>query len=95
MKLKALCDKEIDGFGQTMLFAVAAVATGHNMWILGGMYDQTFLLCYEHPRGDIEAPPVGWTLQFHSSQDGFVSPTWRILISAGIKFGPRGEVLCP
>lgn len=95
MKLNRLTDREIDGFGQTMVFATALVATGQNAWILPGAYDQTFILCYQHPRGEIEAPPVDYKLQFHASRDGFASPLWSINIAAGIKFGPRGEPQCP
>lgn len=86
MRLKQLTEKEIEGFGQTVLFAMALVHTGHNAWVLGGTYDQTYRLCYEHPRGDIESPRVAHKLQFHSDRDGFISPLWSILIDSGIKF---------
>jgi hypothetical protein len=92
MKLEQLGGKEIDGFGQTILFAIAVVGTGYNVWILPGIYDQTFRLCYEHPRGHINAPPVNYKLQFHASHDGFASPLWCINIAAGIKFTPEGRL---
>ena len=95
MRLNMLGEKEIVGFGQTMMFAIAGVATGHNMYILPGIYNETYRLCYEHPRGQFDMPPINYRLQFHASTDGFVSPLWCINIAADIHFTPEGQPCHP
>lgn len=89
MRLNNWMDAAGCSMAEAIAWGVRLVQIGHNAWILPGNGTDLFKVWYEHPRGAIPAPSVGWQLQFHSDSDGFVSPTWSIKFSADCKI-PKG-----